>query len=122
MYFADLTPCSYSGVREQDGLSVGWLDKLHEFPRGPVPAGFVQRLAEICKSPFVKHLGFHVCEFCDLGPDETYTEAAARSSAVIRVVGRNGTVYFSPFMICHYITRHDYQPPEDFIIAVMDTD
>jgi hypothetical protein len=125
MYFADLTRCSYSGVREQNGLSVGWLDKLHDFPHGPVPAGFVERLAQICTRPAVNHLGHHVCEFCHPGPDTTAQidrEAGSRSSTVIRVVGRDGTVYFSPAMICHYITRHGYQPPEDFVRAVMETD
>jgi hypothetical protein len=125
MYFADLTLCSYGGVREQNGLTVGWLDKLHGFPRGPVPTGFVERLAEICIRPAVKHMGCHVCEFCDPRPDMTDQidrEAGSRSSTVIRVVGRDGSVYFSPAMICHYITRHSYQPPEDFVRAVMEMD
>jgi hypothetical protein len=44
------------------------------------------------------------------------------SSAVIRVVGRDGRVYHSPAMICHYVTKHCYMPPEDFVRAVMETD
>lgn len=125
MYFTDLTLCSYSGVREQNGLSVGWLDKLHDFSRGHVPAGFIERLAEICTRPVVKHMGCHVCEFCNPGretTDQIDREAGSRSSTVIRVVGRDGTIYFSPAMICHYITRHGYRPPEDFVRAVMETD
>jgi len=53
---------------------------------------------------------------------QLYKEAGAVSSKVIRVVGRDGTVFFSPAMICHYITRHGYQPPEDFVRAVMEMD
>ena len=112
MYFADLTPCSYAGLRESNGVSIGWLDKAHSFPRGAVPDGFIEGLAGICNRPAVQHRGFHVCEFC---------EAGASSSGVIRVVGRDGKVYFSPAMICHYVAKHGYQPPEDFIKAVIAT-
>jgi len=124
MYFADLAPCLYN-LPEPQGMSVGWLDKAHDFPRGSVPAGFVERLSEICKRPAVRHRGFHVCEFCDFEPDPTLTlhrAAGACSSAVIRVVGHDGRVYHSPAMICHYVAKHGYQPPEDFIRAVMETD
>lgn len=120
MYFADLTPCPYNGVREKNGLSVGWLDKLHDFPRGPVPAEFVERLTEICKNPVVHHLGFHFCELCNFARDSSLE--GARSSTVIQVVARGGTIYFAPAMICHYVSQHGYQPPEDFIEAVMEND
>lgn len=125
MYFTDLTPCSYVGSREPNGISVGWLDKAHSFPRGAVPTGFIERLAEICERPVVCNLGYHACEFCNFEPDPTFERlraAGALSSTVIRIVGRDGRVYLSPEMICHYVTRHGYQPPEDFVRAVMDTD
>jgi hypothetical protein len=124
MYFADLAPCSYN-IPEPHGISVGWLDKAHDFPRGAVPARFFEHLVDICKRPAVQHRGFHVCEFCDFEPDPTFTlqrAAGAVSSAVIRVVGRDTRVYYSPVMICHYIAKHGYQPPEDFIRAVLETD
>ena len=122
MYFADLTPCSYN-IGEPVGISVGWLDRAHDFSRGDVPAGFTERLAEICSRPAVQHRGFHVCEFCDFGTDASYEiqkSAGALSSAVIRVVGHDGAVYYSPAMICHYVTRHKYRPPEAFVRAVME--
>lgn len=121
MYFADLKPCKYN-MPEPRGLSVGWLDKAHEFSRGSVPVGFAERLIELCKTPAVRHRGFHVCEFCDFEQDPTYKhhkEAGALSASVIRVIGSGGQVYYSPAMICHYITKHGYKPPEDFIRAVM---
>ena len=122
MYFADLTPCIYGGIREPQGISVGWLDKSHAFERGAVPAGFVERLAALCKTPAITHRGFHVCELCNFGPDPDFHQARAAgalSSSVIRVPGLDGRIYFSPTMILHYITRHDYKPPEDFIRSVM---
>jgi hypothetical protein len=121
MYFADLTPCEYN-IPEPRGLSVGWLDKAHEFSRGSVPVGFAERLRALCKTPAVRHRGFHVCEFCGFEYDPTFKqhrEAGALSASVIRVIGGGGQVYYSPVMICHYITKHGYKPPEDFIRAVM---
>jgi hypothetical protein len=124
MYFADLTPCSYN-IPEPKGISVGWLDKAHYFSRGAVPIGFVERLVELCKRPVVRHRGFHACELCGFEFDINFKQhraAGALSNAVIRVVGSNGSVYHSPAMICHYVAKHGYQPPEDFIRAVMETD
>jgi hypothetical protein len=88
-----------------------------------VPSGFVERLVEICSQPVVRHRGFHVCEFCHFEPDPTFAAqraAGALSSAVIRVVGRDGRVYHSPAMICHYVKAHCYQPPQEFVKAVME--
>ncbi len=124
MYFADFSPCSYN-IPEPKGLSVGWLDKAHEFVRGDLPAGFIERLTELCTRPVVQHRGFHVCEFCDLGPDPTlerHRQAGALSSGVIRVVARDGAVYHSPTMIQHYVMRHGYRPPDAFVHAVMEAD
>jgi hypothetical protein len=124
MYFSDLTPCSYN-IPEPKGFSVGWLDKAHGFSRGVVPPGFVERLVEICSRPVVQHRGFHVCELCDFEPDPTFAAhraAGALSSAVIRVVGRDGRVYHSPAMILHYVKAHGYQPPQEFVVAVMEAE
>ena len=135
MYFADLTPYSYDDDPEPETLNVGWLDKAHSYPRGVVPTGFLERLVEICKRPAKRHRGFHVCEFCDFGPEPASMDQAALnaryerqkaagvlSSTEIRVVGRDGKVYASPALICHYVEAHGYQPPREFIEAVMRTD
>jgi hypothetical protein len=39
-------------------------------------------------------------------------------TAEIRVFG-NGRIYTAPDMIYHYITLHEYQPPDEFIAAVL---
>lgn len=39
--------------------------------------------------------------------------------AEIRVTGADGTVYATPDMIIHYVERHQYKPPDQFIAAVM---
>ena len=134
MYYADLTPCQYN-IPEPKGVSVGWLDKAHGFSRGTVPDGFVERLIEISKRPAVQHRRFHECEFCNFEPEPSPLDEVARlarferqkaagtlSWTVIRVLGREGKVYSSPALICHYVAKHGHKPPEDFVIAVMETD
>ena len=40
-------------------------------------------------------------------------------SAEIRVLGGGGKVYAAPNLIYHYVAKHKYRPPEEFIEAVM---
>ena len=127
MYFADLSPCSYGGA-EPNGLSIGWLDKTHRFPRGNVPEQFFERLIMLCQCPMDSHRGFHVCQFCGVEEyDDAFDYEKAKAAGVlswtmIRVIGRDGTIYYSPGMICHYVKAHGYLPPEEFVTAVMQTD
>jgi hypothetical protein len=37
----------------------------------------------------------------------------------IRVIGSAGKVYASPVMIYHYMSEHNYLPPQEFIDAVL---
>jgi len=73
--------------------------------------------------------GFHFCQLCDFDPNVVvYDQAAmqclqasgALGSAEVRVVGRSGRVYAAPTMIWHYVAVHRYQPPREFIEAVME--
>jgi len=129
MYFPDLTSYSYHGHPEPESRNVGWLDSEHDFPCGPVPVGFVERLLAFSKKPAKQHRGFHICQFCGIDPHlviydqaamQRLNEAGALGSAEIRVVGRSRVVYASPTMICHYVAAHRYQPPQEFIDAVME--
>ena len=40
----------------------------------------------------------------------------------MRVWGKDGNVYAAPSLIFHYILQHGYQPPQEFIDAVMDSE
>jgi hypothetical protein len=103
--------------------SVGFLHKNDEYTHGEVPVSFMQRLFEYCASPVFKIKGFIICELCqepEIGP--VRAEYNGREiwvgTAEIRVL-HNGKVYASPDLIYHYITRHNYQPPNEFITAVL---
>jgi hypothetical protein len=128
MYFPDLTPYEYFKGRPS-ALNIGWLDAEHPFVSGDVPQGFVERLRVLVSKPCERTRGFHICQFCDFDPHlviydqdavRRLRETGALSSAEIRVVGHDGTVYASPTLICHYVAAHRYQPPQEFIQAVME--
>jgi len=112
MYFADLTSYEYLKRNEPATLNVGWLDAEHEFSKGKVPDTVIEHLKLLAKKPTNQTRGFHLCPFCEIG---------ATSSAEIRVNGRNGKLYAAPVLICHYIEAHNYQPPQEFIEAVMES-
>jgi hypothetical protein len=133
VYFPDLSRYEYYEYEGQaPALNVGWLDIAHPFTSRAVPQGFVECLRALARKPTNQMRGFHVCEFCDFGSitpsvDEAkakyqrWLEADALGSAEIRVVGQGGTVYAAPTLICHYVAVHGYQPPQEFIEAVMQT-
>ena len=122
MYFADLSPCRYYG------LSVGWLQKGHDFARGAVPSCFLERLLERCRRPAIRHRDAHCCEFCPSLEDAQAAcigelangERVSLGSGVIRVNPRQGLAFVAPTLVYHYIQAHRYLPPEGFIQAVME--
>jgi len=106
-YYEDLTPHTYSHDRGyKNVVNIGWLDKGEPFEKGDVPAGFSSRLSDL--EVVHRHKGYHNCPFCDGGSGDK----------VLAVKGK-GKVYFCPSMIQHYVTKHHYKPPQEFIDAVM---
>jgi hypothetical protein len=127
MYFLDLTPYEYFKGRPS-ALNIGWLDAKHPFISGDVPHGLVERLRRLASKPSEQTRGFHYCELCNITTKVVLHDEAARKrlfdvgaigSAEIRVVGKGGMVYAAPTMVWHYVSMHKYQPPQEFIDAVM---
>jgi hypothetical protein len=96
--------------------AIGWLSAGQAFPQGKVTETFVARLRE-----FVYHandssrsLGFgafgglHDCELC-------LRERDARNFGV----PAGPVLYVAPAMVLHYVERHAYCPPAEFIDAVV---
>jgi hypothetical protein len=114
-YFADLSTrtqiASGPGVR-----AIGWLSDKEPYPRGQVPESFLARLVSFCtlRSDAILALGWpaaaghHTCEFCN----EFY------ASENVGVPAGN-LLYVAPKMVAHYVERHEYLPPSEFIDAVL---
>jgi hypothetical protein len=123
MFFTDLSPYSYAYTEEEKPrpLNIGWLDHAQPFETGNATEEFRARLFEICKAPVQQMRGFHGCPFCrrfELIAEERGGEVLYLGSAEVRVAGADEKVYAAPDLILHYVTRHRYRPPEEFIRAV----
>ena len=125
-YFPDLSPYAY-GSRPHPGVfHVGWLDGIHDYPKGKVARRILRKLKRLATQPTEEYYGYHVCELCSrpkgvLGPsDDGYRDwARARSSSGEVRVTLGGATYAAPILIVHYIEEHGYLPPEEFLRAVM---
>jgi hypothetical protein len=95
--------------------AVGWLGAKQPYTQGPVPPDFVARLREFARlsgvSAEVLHFGyfrgFHTCEFC--GRNRNSYNFGVPAGDVL---------FVAPAMIGHYVERHGYAPPAEFIAAV----
>lgn len=116
-FFADLTPHTYVRTK-QSALNVGWLDASTPFPIGDTPAPFRIRLKQLCQQPIYLHRGFHECHFCS-GIAPTRAPAETRGNGQIRVQDASGTCYAAPALVWHYVEAHRYNPPAQFIEAVL---
>jgi hypothetical protein len=123
-FFKDLTPYSFkrSAIRT-NSVNVGWLDIAHTYQVGSVPLEMIEALWRFCRAPVVRTRGFHVCNLCHAsqpGPLRVTQgdETLKLSTAEIRVFGSN-KIYAAPDLIYHYVTKHAYQPPDEFVVAVI---
>jgi len=106
-YYTDLTPYEYGELRwAKNPVNIGWLDKGKDYEQGEVPKGFLSKLrnASVCN----RHKGSHKCPFC----------GNSNSSEVHYVQGK-GKTYIFPQMLSHYISKHGYKPPQEFIDVIM---
>jgi len=101
-------------LKKNNFVNIGWLDKNHDFPKGEVDPELVKKIKQSKVSCHTK--GWHTCEFCD-NKDDSWQ---ARSSTEHQIKGKDGKTYCFPEMLIHYITKHNYLPPQEFLDAVRD--
>lgn len=122
-YFEDLSHYTYHVfARTENGLplvNVGWLDLRLPYRQGQVDPTIAHKIGELCQNPVNQTRGFHNCQLCREYPvKETLAgQKWGLGSAEVHIVG-DGKVYAAPTLIYHYIVRHNYLPPEEFLVAV----
>jgi hypothetical protein len=125
MYSVDLDPYAYYTTQPFPGVrTVGWLDGSTPFTVGRTPTDIIEKLREIMRgrSEVNVHVnqirGIHPCHICGkrlAASDDR--ELLIGSSEVWIPDGAEG--YFaSPSMIIHYITKHKYLPPVEFLKSI----
>lgn len=125
MYFKDLTKYKY--METEDSLNIGWLEKGHSFNKGNVSGEFMEKLWKYLRYPVQVCRGFHSCDLCKKQIQTVpVVEFKGQKRKVgyyeIRVWGKDGNMYAAPSLIFHYILQHGYQPPQEFIDAVTDSE
>jgi hypothetical protein len=101
-----------------------------DFSTGECNRDFVARLNDQCRDGVNRTRGLYRCSLCSASafggawpPESNRVVSPAGDYVVggaeIRVTGADDTVYAAPDMIIHYVERHQYKPPEQFIAAVL---
>lgn len=122
-HYSDLTPYSFLLAKDKvrpNFLNVGWLSRFHSFHKEPVDVRLLEKLLRLCRKPVRLTRGFHRCDFCGVYPILMTVdgEKVGLGNGEIRVPDTNGVVYAAPTLICHYIEKHGYGPPQEFLNAV----
>jgi hypothetical protein len=127
MYFADLSKYSHQWIdsnhKSPTALSIGWIDRDHPYKLGDVPSNFLDSLWNFCFYPTLLKLGYYECSFCNTPVSGLLANRNGQETVLgageIWIFGKNDLFYVAPDLIYHYITCHNYCPPEEFIQAVL---
>jgi hypothetical protein len=117
-YYPDL----YLFDRDPDTRKVGWLDTVHVYPKGVPSEELLEALWQFAKAPVCRTRGFHECTLCERRQAvemERGDERLLLGTAEIRVYGANRVLYAAPTLIYHYVAKHHYQPPDEFVQAAI---
>jgi|WetSurMetagenome_2_1015567.scaffolds.fasta_scaffold39275_2 hypothetical protein len=124
-FYEDLSDYEfYDMCKSEKILNIGWLDSKHEYRSGKVPDEVVAKILQLCSNPMHRTRGYHLCPFCSkpsFGIEVQFeNELFKLGSAEIMVRGQDKTIYMAPDMIYHYITKHNYLPPGEYIRALIE--
>ena len=111
------------GQREFTMVWMGWLGEGQSYPVGEAEPGFATRLLEESMQLVNQTRGFQPCPFCSHPPFGMPVQVAGQptrlGSADSLFCGRDGTLYYTPNLIYHYVTAHGYLPAQEFREAVL---
>ncbi|HHU39597.1 MAG TPA: hypothetical protein GXZ45_10000 [Propionibacterium sp.] len=117
---------------QRDTLAFGWLDREHAFRQGACPPQVVAHLEQAARNPVDRTRGYHACLFCPprevpadqpwamMGPTpyETGTGDVLQLGSASIEVEAGGQRWVAPNLVLHYITEHDYLPPDEVVHAL----
>jgi len=122
-YFEDLSPCTYFDESIADKLvAVGWLDSAYPYTQGKLDENIIDKLFELLIEPWAPSyfMGYEECSFCDLSSYRmSYNGKTIRVGNLNLFVPGDGFLYVAPSLIAHYISVHNYAPPQEFCDAVL---
>jgi len=118
-YFKDLTPYTYGSghgpIGSLPALNIGWINNEEDnFPTKEPSPELVEKLWLLSKNLVNLYRGAHKCGICK-------ATVNPYGNGEIRVTGEDGTIYAAPTLVVHYVEAHHYNPPDEFIKAVLNT-
>ncbi|WP_163390442.1 hypothetical protein [Enterovibrio norvegicus] len=132
MFYEDLSHyCYYLKTPVETVRNVGWLEKDQPYKTGKVLDGFLSKLSNIIlgndsvDAQVNRIRSAHPCALSDCGALEIEVNGRRCSlgAAEIWVPSKDGSGFFAaPSMVYHYVEKHSYSPPQDFVSAVMNFD
>ena len=123
-YYPDLSEYEYhhSGFR-LGTRNIGWLSGSHSFDIAPPREELLDALWACCRISVNPMRGIHICDMCpaDECPEngERNGEKLLLGYAEIRVFSDTDVIYAAPTFIYHYVERHQYHPPDEFVKALL---
>lgn len=125
MYLPDLSPFPSKGETQLglQPLAVGWLQQGKPYPTGRLPAEFATRLLPFCYEANSLPGGRRDAR-CALSRDCGLLRPLSEADNIvyfdshIRVIGEED-IFAAPALIYHYVTAHQYRPPDAFVQAVL---
>ncbi|TKW62509.1 MAG: hypothetical protein DI616_20515 [Paracoccus denitrificans] len=116
--YDDMTEYRYKKSEgEVTSKNIGWLGRDSRFRTGIAPIDFVQRLEVLSCIRFNATRGISDCPLCGERPIKN-SSGQVLGSAEIKVPSDQER-YSSPNLILHFVVRHNYLPPENYISAVL---
>jgi len=122
MYKNDL-----STILDKNGneiIHIGWLSSQYDFNKGRVDNSIFYLLWEHLRYKINVQRGFHKCEYCNSffntkNPTVKYNDEVIKVGYYsIIVFDKKERIYEAPSLIFHYIKKHQYLPPVEFIDAL----
>jgi hypothetical protein len=118
---------TYQEDLSQDGcfVSVGYLSRRHDYPKGEISDAAFDRLATLAMRPLGGWAGEHSCDLGSCGSKLSQPEFKWRGMRIPRccstdiVIPDRTVIYVAPALILHYIRAHHYLPPSRFIEAAL---
>ena len=121
-YFKDGSDYEYSHyAMYPNTVNVGWLAAGESFKKAEPSPALLAALREFCTISMAQKRGLHRCEFCEDHPLFLHLDSGTEfyiGSSEIRVFG-DQKIYAAPTLIYHYVQKHHYAPPDDFIDALL---
>jgi hypothetical protein len=130
-YYPDLSvfPDPWVNENHLNLVAIGWLDPEITYPKGKVSEVFIEKLELFCSYPMIMTFGIDWCHICNPSDEPiSFVKAKLRSGKEIQLFGEydlripspDGTkIYATSDFILHFVTKHEYLPPQEFVDAVM---